>query len=69
MFAFLHPIKQTFRHFENKHLHLQTDKLTSNFTCKHVWIHLILHAKLCGCKIVVLQVCKHANMSNLQEFR
>ena len=64
----LHFCIQSNKHlgiFENKHLYLQTDKLTSNFTCKHVWIHLILHAKLCGCKIVVLHVCKHANMSDL----
>ena len=65
MFAFLHPIKQTFRQFWKQTFTFANWQINLQLHLQTVWIHLILHAKLCGCKIVVLHVCKHANMSDL----
>ena len=69
MFAFLHPIKQTFRHFceqtftfanrqINLQLHLQTCMDSFNTACKIVWMQF--------CRYVGMQTRKHVESIRIQ---
>ena len=69
MFAFLHPIKQTFRHFWkqtftfanwqiNLQLHLQTCMDSFNTACKIVWMQ--------NCCFASMQTRKHVGFTRIQ---